>query len=530
MANSDPAVVKRRRRKFVPVLALVVVVLMLTWTFWFPVVGRVVDRMIASQRTGNSEGEHSTEGEHAGHDDHDSTHDGHDHGDHADASAADTIELSAQARQNLGLSRETVRPVVRADFRRSITIPAVMAEQPGRTRIHVAAPMTGVVTHVHAVEGETVLPGSLLFEIRLTHEDLVQAQVDFLKTLGELDVELREIARLKSLIAQNVAITERSLLEREYSRDKLQADLQAQRESLRLHGLSERQVEQVAQERRLLRDLRVVAPGPDTHDHPDELQLSQRTALPVSLRQPPSASPVNDEHRHDHAHDDTNHSSDSADTDLLLTVRSLNVVKGQAVSSGQALCELADYRQLFIEALAFEHDAQAVLACLEQGWPVEAVVEGIDGQSQRMTDLNVVYVSPDVDPESRTLRFFLGLENSIVRDTTDSQGRRFVVWNLRPGQRLSVRMPVEEWKKQIVLPANAVVRDGAEFFVFRSEKTHFDRVPVHVRFHDRSDVVISDDGKLRPGDLIAMQSAHQLLMALKAKSGAVADPHAGHNH
>ena len=48
--------------------------------------------------------------------------------------------------------------------------------------------MTGVIRHVHAVSGEAVKPGVLLFEIRLTHEDLVSAQTDFLQTLGELDV------------------------------------------------------------------------------------------------------------------------------------------------------------------------------------------------------------------------------------------------------------------------------------------------------------------------------------------------------
>ena len=74
--------------------------------------------------------------------------------------------------------------------------------------------MTGVIQPVHAVVGEAVKPGTLLFEIRLTHEDLVLEQTSFLQTLGELDVERREITRLTEA-TKSGAVPRIKLLERE---------------------------------------------------------------------------------------------------------------------------------------------------------------------------------------------------------------------------------------------------------------------------------------------------------------------------
>ena len=96
----------------------------------------------------------------------------HDHP-HEDSSS---LELSLQAMRNVGLTQDQIQPIKLGDYRKSITVPAVVVERPGRTRVQVATPMTGVITQVLAVQGEAIEPGTLLFKIRLTHEDLVQAQ------------------------------------------------------------------------------------------------------------------------------------------------------------------------------------------------------------------------------------------------------------------------------------------------------------------------------------------------------------------
>jgi membrane fusion protein, heavy metal efflux system len=94
---------------------------------------------------------------------------------------------------------------------------------------------------------------------------------------------------------------------------------------------------------------------------------------------------------------------------------------------------------------------------------------------------------------------------------------------------MQLRVPIEQWNDQIVVPVNAVVKDGADWFVFRRNGKRFERVPVHVRHRDQSVVVIANDGSVFPGDVIALRSAHQIQMAMKNVSGAV-DPHAGHTH
>ena len=80
-------------------------------------------------------------------------HAGHAHAAHPPHAAEDAIELSAQARMNLGLTREYVRPLEVMTFRRSIRVPGLVVEKPGWTRRQVATPMTAMVTEVHARTG-----------------------------------------------------------------------------------------------------------------------------------------------------------------------------------------------------------------------------------------------------------------------------------------------------------------------------------------------------------------------------------------
>ncbi len=448
---------------------------------------------------------------HAGHD-----HEGHDHGGHDDAHAgheeASSLHLSEQARRNIGLTDEMLRPVRLGTFTRSLSVPARVVERPGRTRIQVAAPMTGVVTAVHAVQGEAIQPGTLMFKVRLTHEDLVQAQTAFLKTLGELDVEDREIARLTGLDERGV-IAGKTLLERQYSKQKLQAVLQAHREALLLHGLSEQQIDGIVRDRRLLKELEVRAPVLAPQD--PNMQRAALTIQHVSAVSP---------------------SEEAPDASQLLMVQLVNVHTGAMVRAGDALAVLADLRDLYIEGRAFEHDADEIThaarmqAAGESGWDVTAVRENNGRASETVTGLKVVYVDNEVQSESRALRFFVSLHNEIVQDTQTPDGHRFLTWRFKPGQRMQLRVPVEEWTDKIVLPVDAVAQEGAERFVFQQNGDHFDRRPVQVEYQDQMWVVIANDGSLFPGDIVAMTGAHQMQVALKNKAGGGVDPHAGHNH
>ncbi len=469
---------------------------------WVPATEAWVKNVIAGQRLSAT----------VLHDEHAAEEHGHDHAGHGhEHDEAESLELSDKALRNLGLTPEFMQPVSLTTYRRSITVPALVAERPGRTRLQVATPMTGVVMHVHAVEGEAVEPGALLFQIRLTHEDLVQAQTGFLQTIGELDVERREIARLAE-VAKSGAVPRTRLLEREYAKDKLEALLSAQREALRLHGLSETQVEQIAQDRRLLRELQVFAPGPDEHAD-DELKLTRHSVQRVVWQRAANAEPVR-----------------QAKTPKPLVISDLHVHKGQSVAAGETLCVLSDYSDLYIEGLAFEQDARAIAAAAARKWPVAAAIEQPGNTQEALEGLQIVRLSNEIDPDSRTLRFYVRLPNEVESLTTATEGHQFVGWRYRPGQRLQLLVPVEEWPDQIVLPVDAVSKEGAEFYVFQQNGSHFDRVAVHVKHRDQSSVVIANDGTLFPGDVVALRGAHQMQMALKNKAGGGVDPHAGHNH
>ncbi|QDT31828.1 efflux RND transporter periplasmic adaptor subunit [Thalassoglobus polymorphus] len=471
---------------------------------WLPATQNWVTRTITLFRDGGSDG-HGEDAHGA-----DDPHAGHDHAAHAGHNEATSLELSAQARRNVGLTDDQIRPIKLETFRKSITVPALIVEQPGRTRVQIATPMTGVIMHVHALEGEAVKPGSLLFQIRLTHEDLVQAQTEFLRTLGELDVEEREIKRLTD-VTRSGAVAGKVLLEREYAKDKLSALLNAQRESLRLHGLSEEQVDQIANKRRLLRELQIFAPSVDGHTE-NELKLTESPIHPVSFTQD---GVLATEAREKHTGP--------------LILQDLKVHKGQAVQSGETLGILTDYDELFVEGLAFEQDIASLRRASEQGWKVDAIFQQPGAGVKVLEGLEIAYLANHVETNSRTLNFYVRLPNEVVKDN-HAVINRYVEWKYIPGQRLQLRVPIEEWQDQIVLPVEALAREGAEYFVFQQNGDHFDRVPVHVKYKDQFSAVIASDGSLFPGDVVARVGAHQLQMALKNKSGGGVDPHAGHNH
>ena len=431
-------------------------------------------------------------------------HEGHDHGDHPED--ANSIELSSQALKNLGLDAQYLKTISLSSYRKTISVPAIVASRPGRTQLRVSSPLSGVVTHVHAVTGETVTSGHLLFEVRLTYEDLVETQTQFLKSLSELEVESREIQRLEE-VTRSGAVSEKILLDRRYAREKIEAFLASQREALRLHGLTADQVATIERERKLLRDLEITAPDIDSHDHEEELRLSRASIQPVTFR--------------------LAHASHESHARPLI-LEDLRVQKGQGITAGEMLCTLSDYSQLYIEGQAFEQDGPLIANALEKGWNVEANFASASGQ-ESVPDLKIAYLKNSVDESSRTLSFYVKLENKILRDESNAEDQRFLTWKYRVGQRLQLQVPVEVWENQFVLPVDAVVKEGAEWFVFRRKGKKLERIPVHVRHRDPQQVVIENDGALVEGNTIALRSAHQIQMAIKNKSGAPVDAH-GHSH
>jgi hypothetical protein len=88
-------------------------------------------------------------------------------------------------------------------------------------------------------------------------------------------------------------------------------------------------------------------------------------------------------------------------------------------------------------------------------------------------------------------------------------------------------VPVEELRDVIVVPAAALVREGPEAYVFQQNGDLFNRLPVHVLHEERLQIVLANDGSVKPGLYLAQSAAASLNRVMKAQaaSGILADVH-----
>ncbi len=455
--------------------------------WWFPALAQV----FKAQSTANSTKQDA--------------HDEYDHSDHQEkdgqehegekgladhAEEENIIELSEKARRNIGLKLGKVKL---STYQRTVAIPAVLVERPGYSSLEVVAPITGIVTRVHVIDGQALEPGEPLFQIRLTSEELVSAQANLLARLEQLDVVNQEIDRLERAIVQVdgekvVPFAGKTLLAQQYEKKKLLAWIRADRQRLILHGLPPQQVERLIQTRQLVSTVEVRVP------HPRELR-GELDGEGTALGHP-----------------------------LVLT--RLSVRPGQHVQTGQQLCILGDHHLLSIEAKAFPQDAPGIIRAFENQIPVSAVIDG-STNGHLVEKLQIIHVSPHVDMETRALTFHVLLPNELISDRR-VQGRRFVAWRFRPGQRAEVYVPVEQWKDRIVLPKDAVVVDGPKRFVYVEHGSHFEAREVHVEYADQRTVVVANDGTLKLGETIVLSGAYQIHLALRQKK--LGDSGGGHGH
>ena len=104
-----------------------------------------------------------------------------------------------------------------------------------------------------------------------------------------------------------------------------------------------------------------------------------------------------------------------------------------------------------------------------------AILESRSSQPELISNLEILYVAGKVDIESRALHFYAKLPNELLRESKSEEGRRFVYWRFKPGQRMQLRVPVEKWEDRLVVPVGAVAEDGVETYVFQPNGDHFDR-------------------------------------------------------
>jgi multidrug efflux pump subunit AcrA (membrane-fusion protein) len=330
---------------------------------------------------------------------------------------------------------------------------------------------------------------------------VIQSQTDLLKTAQEVEILDKEIARIEKLALEG-GIAGKTLIERKVERERQQAAFVAQRQAMLLHEMTEEQIAHVLKTKELIGSITLTALADEGMvENPDQ---------------------------------------------TVLQVHELNVTLGQHIEAGATLAVLSDHSQLLVEGEAFEQDLPALSKALVEGWPLQLLpaagqrdrAEGqgnsasaslpSDGKENTVT---LLYLADTIDPESRTFHFYARLPNEMLRDAIGPDGRRYVQWRYRPGERLRVAAPVERWANRLFVPLAAVAQDGVESYVFVYQGQAFVRTPVRIEHRDERHAVLADDkDSVKEGQIVAMSAAQQLQFALANKAGGGVDPHAGHNH
>lgn len=425
--------------------------------------------------------------------------DGADHGDHAHGPGetctgdddhthdhdGNAIEISPAGQNNIGLrTTQSKRDV----FQRTVRIPARVSGRSDHWQLAVAAPIAGIVTKIHVTTAQSVEAGLPMFEVRITQQDVIDRQTRLLELLEQLRVVEREIDRLDKVV-ESGAVAGKSLLEQRYEKERLEASIRATSEGLELLGLDAAQVAAIAEDRKLIGSYVVSAPA---HHLDDEC----------------------------------------CEESHPLTVARINVVQGQRVDTGESLATLGDYCKLQIEAFSSEADVATLQNVLRESLPISAVIGAArrDAKPERKDGLRLLYIDPEVGAETRSIRFVVDLENELIHEKTEEgSSRKFLTWKYRPGEWAELLLPLGVWKDRIVLPAEAVIQDGAESFVFLKHGNSFMRQSVAEEFRDAQTVVLKPNA-LPEGEAVVTKGAFRVYLALKNASGGAIDPHAGHSH
>lgn len=405
------------------------------------------------------------------------------------------LEISVQARKNLSLVSKPARP---QSYWRTVVIPGEVADRPGLSDRGVTSPAVGVVTAIHAFPGDTMRPGEPLFSLRLFSEYLQATQTQLFKARQETAIVQAEIDRLSGAVSTG-AVSRSKMIELHSEISRQSTLIQAARQELLTRGLTPGQVQQI-ESGTFVSTVDVVAPPVREFD-----AFANRTA-PQAIQQ---VSFVNEL---------------AQDQPIAYEVQELAVELGQQVQAGQLLANLSNHQMLYIVGHAFKREATFLEQAAQERRPIE--IEFAEDAEGSWPDLqqtfNIRHLSNSIDVNSRTFDFYVPLSNQ-SRSYGD-EGRVFLVWRFRPGQRARIHVPVEKYDDVFVLPAEAVVREGPEAYVFRQNGDLFKQIPVHVVHEDRRSIVIANDGNITAGAYLAQNSAASLNRVLKSQSASGKEP------
>src|SRR5947209_4367729 len=189
-----------------------------------------------------------------------------------DVVAADSVNLSDSQ-----LASVKVEPVAERDF--PIEKQAVGSiDFNGEMSVQVFTPYPGRIIGLFAKVGDDVKKGQTLFTI--DSPDLLQAESTLIAAAGVLEFTTRNLARLKALYATR-AVSQKDMEQATSDQQTAEGALRAARDSVRLFGKSEAEIDRIITER--MADPTLVVPSPITG------RITARSAAPGLYVAPGSA-------------------------------------------------------------------------------------------------------------------------------------------------------------------------------------------------------------------------------------------------
>jgi Cu(I)/Ag(I) efflux system membrane fusion protein len=180
------------------------------------------------------------------------------------------------------------------------------------------------------------------------------------------------------------------------------------------------------------------------------------------------------------------------------TVAELDISEGQYVAEGGLVMKLENYGKLWVEADLYPNEANLI----KSGDRLQVIIPGFEQEPQSMT---AEFVQPTLPGGSQLVQ---------VRGTIANQNNRW-----QPGMQALIVVPRNSGKKDMVLPADAVIRNGNTNHVWvavSEEKFEPREVMLGAENADRVEIT----GGLKAGEKVVVSGAYLLYSEYVLKKGA----------
>jgi hypothetical protein len=380
---------------------------------------------------------------------------------------------------------ERISPVLYSD---TIKIPGTVARAPDREAVVSAPCMVRVVT-LDLPPKSTVRAGQRLAVLELTDPEVRQLQMRAVELRTELLAASTE--RDRNRVYLNVLREQDQPMEVEIRR--VQADLMvlearasshhsaldAALASLRVVGLSDRQLEELKENGAVSTRIDVFAP-----------RLEGAPQMEVSEWQ---------------------------------------ATLGETLAAGSPIFSLVALDSLMAIGEAFEADLADVRRAARDDLPVTLF---FPAEGRTVPDLRIAVVEGTLDGANRVTHFLVPFPNQLLYEKTVG-GARYLDWENRVGARVQILVATGQAGRRFVIPNGALVREAGRTAVFRKEGEQYHRVFVSLESVDAGLAILPLDCGLNEGDEVVVQGALQLKLALQEMSeggGATDGSDHGHQH